>query len=1100
MRKKKELLFIDELTGLKNKRYLRHVKENIIPELVAENKKFTLSMVDIDHFKEINDIYGHLKGDEAIHFFAQFLKNNLRKDDIVVRYGGDEFVILQEGLSRNDAFVIWQRLVEKSKRLKFHGFKLTMSVGIASYPEDGESFESLFEVADIRLYSAKRAGRASVGEYGGNRIRIPSIKFVNRAEEVDRLLSNISNGVITVIKGESGVGKTRLIREVLSGIRNREILWSDCLALERKISYYPLREIVKYKLLRGGKDLIKYIPEAYRVEIGKIVPEVLEGIESEGNSGFDRVLDRYRLLEGFNYVFNLGEKAKIIVIDNAQWMDEDSLEALKYIIRNRNPDTVFIFASRTEDKVEKSEEFFRGLSREHPVDEIFLSPLSEAHIKEIVRIIVGAEISLLEEYVASNAGGSVFYAEEIVKSLFELGYLRFMGNTWDFKEPEEEIAPRGAEDVVMRKFSRLSEDGKELARILSVARKGYIELLMALTGFNEGRVFGLVDECLKGGLFVENEEYEFVEYRNELVREIVYKREISGLKKRRLHKRVAEWLEKHCPEGNEEDLAYHYRMANIKEKVVEYGLSSAKKARELYTNRSALKYYNWVLEALRPWENSKEKARKYAEVLLSVIDVKEHLGLFEEAMKLTGEALKLSEKFNFADIKGRVFNLKAILLWRMGKIKEAMRLLEEGVEYLYSANLSEEIGMVYNTLGILYNTQGEYKKAIEVLEKGLLFSEEKERLKTKALINIGNALNYMGEYEKALDYYERARDISKKEGDKKRYEIASLNVGLIYYNFMKYKEALISYEDALNVAEEIGDTVVKAHLYNNIGLIYIGQGNFPEAEQYLMKSYKIVKKIGERELIGYIYNNIGVIYGAKGKYKKALDYFLKSYGIARKIGDKRIMVLSGTNVGSTLALLGEKERGESILKDSLDLAKEMGISELVLLAINALTEFYLDSTELKKAGELIEEGEKIITSSKIEGDVEVDFLLNRARFCILTGKNSILCEIFKEIERELKEKNNMKGELSYSIIRTEYHLRRGEKDEARAFLKKINKLLKKYRDITKKAYYLFYRWWLADLTHEKNAEEYIRKAERLFQSLGLSHKLKSLIDITRRNC
>jgi len=150
----------DQLTGLLN----RHAMEVLIDEEISLSHRqlqppMSLLMVDIDHFKQINDTYGHHVGDEVLKFFANTLKPHLRRKDYLARWGGEEFIILSLDSSIDDAAIFAEQL--RSAIASFQHETLpsfTVSIGIAEY-QPGQSFESWYKKADLLLYEAKEKGR-----------------------------------------------------------------------------------------------------------------------------------------------------------------------------------------------------------------------------------------------------------------------------------------------------------------------------------------------------------------------------------------------------------------------------------------------------------------------------------------------------------------------------------------------------------------------------------------------------------------------------------------------------------------------------------------------------------------------------------------------------------------------------------------------------------------------------------------------------------------------------------------------------------------------------------------------------------------------------
>jgi diguanylate cyclase (GGDEF)-like protein len=147
---------IDPLTKAVNKKGLL----DFIDGTLNKNSVFSIIMFDIDHFKLINDNLGHEKGDKCLKQLSHFTRYSLRENDILGRYGGDEFIIVLPGQDSNMAVKIASRIREKIE--KDTDPKFTLSMGIAQYPINGKTREELIEYADANLYKAKKSGRNKV--------------------------------------------------------------------------------------------------------------------------------------------------------------------------------------------------------------------------------------------------------------------------------------------------------------------------------------------------------------------------------------------------------------------------------------------------------------------------------------------------------------------------------------------------------------------------------------------------------------------------------------------------------------------------------------------------------------------------------------------------------------------------------------------------------------------------------------------------------------------------------------------------------------------------------------------------------------------------
>jgi len=160
----KQLAFLDGLTGIFNRRYL----ETRLNEEIERSRRYdtilSVAMVDVDHFKRLNDEFGHLLGDEVLRQVACLLSQLLRKSDVVCRYGGEEFVVLLPQTSTEQALLVAEKLRRAIEEWKFPGVPraVTISVGVATCPDHATTRDQLLKAADNALYTAKQTGRNRV--------------------------------------------------------------------------------------------------------------------------------------------------------------------------------------------------------------------------------------------------------------------------------------------------------------------------------------------------------------------------------------------------------------------------------------------------------------------------------------------------------------------------------------------------------------------------------------------------------------------------------------------------------------------------------------------------------------------------------------------------------------------------------------------------------------------------------------------------------------------------------------------------------------------------------------------------------------------------
>lgn len=174
----RELSILDDCTTLYNARHMHTLLETEISRAIRYNTPFSVIFLDLDHFKEINDHYGHLVGSRLLGEIGQTIKYSLRTVDWAVRYGGDEFVIILPRASKEDAAQVTRRLQRTLNSTKFFrkeglNIKVTASFGVATYPDDALNKEDLLRMADHAMYHIKNTTRDGIKLAGAADLHIP---------------------------------------------------------------------------------------------------------------------------------------------------------------------------------------------------------------------------------------------------------------------------------------------------------------------------------------------------------------------------------------------------------------------------------------------------------------------------------------------------------------------------------------------------------------------------------------------------------------------------------------------------------------------------------------------------------------------------------------------------------------------------------------------------------------------------------------------------------------------------------------------------------------------------------------------------------------
>jgi diguanylate cyclase (GGDEF)-like protein len=157
----------DPLTGVHNKKYFAEALEKEFKFSSRHDNALSLLMIDVDHFKRVNDMHGHLVGDNVLSQLATLLAGTIRSEDLFARWGGEEFIVLLRRCPRANAVEVAERMRQLVAGMTFRAcdpaLRATISIGVASYSRGLHSdFEALVRAADDQLYRAKNAGRNRV--------------------------------------------------------------------------------------------------------------------------------------------------------------------------------------------------------------------------------------------------------------------------------------------------------------------------------------------------------------------------------------------------------------------------------------------------------------------------------------------------------------------------------------------------------------------------------------------------------------------------------------------------------------------------------------------------------------------------------------------------------------------------------------------------------------------------------------------------------------------------------------------------------------------------------------------------------------------------
>jgi diguanylate cyclase (GGDEF)-like protein len=402
----KENILRDPLTGTYSRASLKSRVEEEIERARRYGYAFSLLLLDIDHFKSINDAFGHMRGDQVLIEFVQRIEAMARSIDILFRLGGDEFIYLLPNTDNAQAVYLAQRLLAGCRATLFAGeppLSLTFSTGVATFPSDGQSEEKLVAVADERNYQAKRAGRCRVvGEEQppvSSRILVEPSRLIERDQAIETLqrflgaLPELRRGILTA-SGPAGSGKSRFLTEASRAAR---------------MQGYAVLELCGKAALTNR--LYGVWVEARYSWQGPPIPSTA----------------RHNFISALHEMISReGHQGLVIILDNLPEVDHATLAFVQNLFFSAGfPQVALVFTT-------SSPETYRGLPQEAPLrSSVSLEPLSQAGVRIWLRQSLHWEPSTeFSQWFHQQTGGLPDWIQQGLKELVESEVLKFSDNQW----------------------------------------------------------------------------------------------------------------------------------------------------------------------------------------------------------------------------------------------------------------------------------------------------------------------------------------------------------------------------------------------------------------------------------------------------------------------------------------------------------------------------------------------------------------------------------------------------------------------------------------------------------------------------------------------
>ena len=518
------IAYTDKLTGLYNRQYSKLNVRGMIQSLKAGNEPLCLLMIDIDKFKEVNDTYGHLEGDEVLKGFASILKELSGKDAIPIRYGGDEFCVVIPGHDKRTGKDLGEKLVKLMEQTPLSVFEdkkvtVSISVGVASIPKDALTYEDLFRRADEALYKAKELGRtqAFVFPDDGRMIApdlvnslFPIKKLIGREEETKILLDYLNgrSKIVPVISGSFGMGKTFLMNWVEDKARQASM---QVIYVSGHIfwKFQPLSALFSSIALfrENNAGLFDSILDSIAEEHKETLLVHLNIKNAEQEKAFSPELILESITSFFIRIFEKGKT--VLILDDIQKIDEDSIRFFNSFLEQfmENDLYPFIAIEKLPDDLTSVLEFINLMPYlENNIQFMELDPFSEAECDRFITSVLTYNPfpESFQEIIYSNTNGKPLFIQELLKNFLTCRKLVYSINQWELADCSVSDLAISLEHIAENRIKLLDAELQDILSKAAVIGDSFdLSMLSKLSGQDESKLYEVLRKGESGYIIIE---------------------------------------------------------------------------------------------------------------------------------------------------------------------------------------------------------------------------------------------------------------------------------------------------------------------------------------------------------------------------------------------------------------------------------------------------------------------------------------------------------------------------------------------------------------------------------------------------------------------
>jgi predicted ATPase len=779
------------------------------------------------------------------------------------------------------------------------------------------------------------------------------------------------DGRILIIEGEAGIGKSRLVEELLYLTEERGLtgLVGEAQSIEQQAAYRAWRALISdyfgldeseepaQRRLRVQQQALAVVPDF--VERLPLLNDILTlGLPdtplTTALSGQARhnslVLFIIELLKQW-----LRERPLILVLEDAHWCDSLSWDLALQVARTftleKRP---FFFLLVMRPLAAQSKEKLAALQAIQHLSltrTLNLQPLPTRDTAALAAARLGLTADQLPatitDLIQSRAAGNPFFTQEIIYALSDNNILIITNGSGKLccelvGDPHDvaQNLPDTLQGIVLSRIDRLTPEQQLTLKVASVIGRSFAyatlrSLLSEHTQIHDKLLQTHLSDLAARDLTVlelPEPDLTYV-FKHIITRDVTYGT-LLYTQRRQLHRSVARWYE-----GQWHDealspyyavLVYHWHQAADEEREGYYARLAGLRAAAQYANEEALSYFNRAMQ-LTPGSHLQERF----ELLLAREQVNFYYAEQEMRAADLAELMQLAEELD--DNQAR-----AVVAWRgaryaeqIGNYAVAATSAQRAVKWAQMAGDEVSEGEAYNRWADALTRQGYYEQAMSLYERALAINRNggDQRHEAQTLANIATLQFYWGRLDALQAYAQQAIELFDKYADRLGQARCLNLLGLAYYESDQLSRAIRQYEQALVTYTDIGDRRGQSAVYSNLGNVYADYGDYEWAEAYYERAIGIDQQIGDRGGEGTNLITLSLIRNDLGEYEEAQASCEAGLQIMQEIGDRSNEIYALMTLGNIYSNLAEFERALTSCEQAWTVNQVLGLRDFELMIL-----------------------------------------------------------------------------------------------------------------------------------------------------------------------